>query len=329
VEVLLRHDLRLPVGLDADRARRSAEQRRVPLTLRLRVNAGSPLLEIDVALENRADDHRLALALPLPFAARHYLAGSPFALTRRPFAAPPARPRWVQPPGEAQPFQHAVLVEAPRAGHGVALFAPGLREIASDPALAPRSGVALRLTLLRSVRWLSRADLSTRPAGDAGPPWRVEGARQQGPLALRLALLAYPRGARGEALRAGRLHADPPRLLAPTEPAPTDAPPRPVTSPRAALDAITRADGGAAARGLLCLEPADVQLTALVPAGAGQLDARLLNCSPRRRHAQLRGPFERRALAVNLRGERTSELDRLDVPLDPWQLRTVRLSLLQ
>ena len=256
-EVTLRYRLNLPAGLTADRRARRRARRRQPLTLRLRLVSGSPLLELELELDNRVDDHRLRLQLSVPGAQRA-LAGGPFELRTLSLAAPASRPDWWQTPPATEPFAEvAALVTG--AG-GVALFAPGLREC---EARRMRGGGALLITLLRSVRWLARDDLRTR-RDLAGPMWPVEGARQLGRHRYRLGVLPFF----GDPLDAGlqrhaRVHADPPMPLVESHPAPRHAPLPPTLT-------------------ALGVAPASVVVEAIRPAPAGGVDIRLVNSTRHR-----------------------------------------------
>jgi len=200
------------------------------------------------------------------------VAGAPFQLVRRP-VEPLPRPEWHQAPAATQPFSDLVALEGPRGG--IALLAPGLREV---EARRGRSGTRLSLTLLRSVRWLSRDDLVTRQ-GEAGPCFPVDGARQLGRIAYRLALLPY-RGSLLEAdlSRRAREHADPPRVLE-----------------------LARAGSGVlpARLALLAVEPACVQLVALLPEEEGTLEARLVNLLDGPVRARLLGPYRARRVRLD------------------------------
>ena len=149
---------------------------RVVLTL----HAGSPALRCTLRLDNRATDHRLRLRVPTGVPGVAAVAGSQFGAVVRPAVVPePGRyPR--ETPVATAPAQRFVAVaDGPR---GLAVLAPGFFEY----ELAPNGD--LRVTLLRAVGQLSRADLPTRP-GHAGWPMATPEAQCLGPDWLQLAVV--------------------------------------------------------------------------------------------------------------------------------------------
>jgi len=86
---------------------------------------------------------------------------------------------WIHPAPRTFPLQGAV-----EAG-GLAVGAPGLLEAEVD------AEGTIALTLVRSVGWLSRPDLRTRP-GEAGPSLPTPGAQCLGEIELALSLHAAP-----------------------------------------------------------------------------------------------------------------------------------------
>ncbi|MCC6750834.1 MAG: hypothetical protein IT371_24465 [Deltaproteobacteria bacterium] len=303
-ELDLSFALSLPVGLTADRRARTRQVRAVPVSLRVLVTAGAPRLELQLTVENTCDDHRLRLAIPAPFATDAALTGAPFQLVRRPLALPKTS-GWAQPPGPTHPCSGFVALEGPRGG--LALSAPGLHEV--EARHTPR-GTKLLITLLRSVRWLSRADLTTRK-GNAGPPWPVEGARQRGSTTFRVAVIPFADALiDSDALRQAAEHASPPRVVTLEAGSPL-APPRRPLPPRASF---------------LTVKPAAVQVTALRRAPGRALELRLVNLSDTAQLARLEGPLVA-THRLRLDGKRLGPLAEPDrVPLRPFEIATVRLA---
>jgi hypothetical protein len=288
----------LPCDLTRDRRHRRTA-RPAPVTLRALLTAGSPLLELDIAVTNNVEDHRLRLALRAPFVAGEIIAGAPLGVTRRPVRRE-LHPDWHQPPAATQPFQDHVALQGPRGG--VAVLAPGLREV---EARHVRGGTELLITLLRSVLWLSRDDLRTR-RGHAGPETMVLDATLQQTLSFRLAL--YPFAGRwedAEVARRAAEHAAPPYLL--------------VLGPSEASTPLSRS--------LLSLEPATVILSSLVAGPDGSLDARLVNLGERPVRARVAGPFRARARRLRLDGRPQGSVSLDDVPLRAAEILTLRLIL--
>ena len=181
--------VQLPEALEPDRSRRSARRTPMALVLEARVAAGVARVDLRLALEHFARDHRLRLRVPLPSLAGACAATTFDVAPRR--AGAPEGQRWVQSPVATFPQQGFV-----HAG-GVSVVAPGLveAELLADPE------PALALTLLRAVGHLSRHDLHSRP-GLAGPGTTTPAGQVPGPFEAWLSLLPGldPAGARAAEL---------------------------------------------------------------------------------------------------------------------------------
>ena len=178
-QLSIRRRLSLPLEIASDRKQRSSERVEIELLAQVKLAVGIPRIDLDIAVENRARDHRLRLLFPLAESVNEFLAETTFGIaTRSP--GPRADSDWVQ---RAPPtFPHQGFIQA----GGLGLVAPGLPEA----ELAPYGeGHAIALTLLRCVGSLSRPDLMSRP-GPAGPGTATPGAQCPGRLEARLALLA-------------------------------------------------------------------------------------------------------------------------------------------
>ena len=150
---------------------------------RVRVEAvgDSPVLRVRLALDNRANDHRLRLRFPTGLRGVGVLAGAQFGTASR---AAPARRAGRYPAETPVPTAPAHRWVAAAAGaRGLALFAPGFFEY----EWTARGD--LLLTLLRAVGELSRDDLATR-RGHAGWPTPTPGAQCEGREEIELGLAA-------------------------------------------------------------------------------------------------------------------------------------------
>ena len=145
----------------------------------LTLYADSPVLRCTLELDNRATNHRLRLRVPSGVPGVPAVAGGPFGpVTRQAVVVDADRyPR--ETPATTAPAQRYVAVAS--GARGLALLAPGFFEY----ELVAEGDV--RLTLLRCVGQLSRADLATRP-GHAGWPTPTPEAQCLGPDRLQLAV---------------------------------------------------------------------------------------------------------------------------------------------
>ncbi len=154
----LEMDARLPSGLKGDRTARRRSTVACPIQIEVRLVTGVDRVEFVTTLENRAEDHRLRVVFPTSTTTEARAEGH-YAVLRRPVGLPAHGPDWKEPPS---PTHHTLgAVEA----GGVLLLGKGLPEYEVQ---ATGQGTEIALTLIRSVGWLSRDDLSTRPGG-AGP----------------------------------------------------------------------------------------------------------------------------------------------------------------
>ena len=161
--------------------------------LELSLRAGEPFVRVALDVDNRGQDRRLRLRLPLGLPGVPAVAGAPFGSERR-AAVDPALPGFpAEEPVATAPAQR--FAGAAHGARGLALLAPGHFEYEWT------AGGDLCFTLLRSVGELSRDDLRTRP-GHAGWPTPVPGAQCLGPSRVELALAPVP----AAALTGSRVH---------------------------------------------------------------------------------------------------------------------------
>ncbi|MBE3598832.1 MAG: hypothetical protein IMX02_08580 [Limnochordaceae bacterium] len=159
----LRWELELPAGLAPHGRSRSEERVTCPVVTRVSLKAGERRAEFVTDLDNRARDHRLRAWFETGIQSSEVLVDGHFEVLRRPARIIP-HPDWHQPPVPTGLARRWVAV-ARTDGSGLAVLSRGLPEYEPVPG---KSGVTLALTLLRSVGYLSREGLLTRPHG-AGP----------------------------------------------------------------------------------------------------------------------------------------------------------------
>lgn len=202
--------LRVPSSATDDRQARSEALVDLPASVRVALTAGSPRIDFDLTLTNTARDHRLRVVFPTGAArVETARADSAFGVVTRAARREVPAEVLVEAPVSAAPLH--TFVDAGDSVSGMSLFAEGLTEYEVTDGPEP----TLALTLLRSVGWLSREDLSTRH-GNAGPSLPTPGAQCLGPHRFRFA--ARPRAAPpGESslFKEARAFLAPPRLAGP------------------------------------------------------------------------------------------------------------------
>jgi alpha-mannosidase len=183
----VRYDLHLPSGVEKNREHRRPDTVACRVATRVRLRHGSPVTEVEVTLDNRAKDHRLRVVLPTPIAASVLVSDGQFLINERPIEGAEGID-WVQPPPPTRPQQDfSLLCDGER---GLAVFNRGLPEMQAARCQSA-AGIALKLTLLRCVGWLSRDDFSTRRQSNAGPMIHTPDAQCLGTHRFRYALMPF------------------------------------------------------------------------------------------------------------------------------------------
>jgi len=160
---------------------------RVTLRVRLSLDADSDILRVGVDGENGAADHRLRLRLNTGADGASVFADAAFGPVERVPLRLSAEEQMVEAAPPTAPLHRYVSLF--NAAGGATVFSDGLAEYEADDA------GAVRVTLVRAVGELSRADLPERP-GHAGWPAPTPEAQCLGPFGAELALLLHgPRDA--------------------------------------------------------------------------------------------------------------------------------------
>lgn len=194
---------RLPAALAADRVRRGDATVLLPVTTEARIAPGGARVDITVAIENTADDHRLRLLFPTGQPTSRFDAATTFDIAERSTERPDDRD-WAH-PAPATFVQHGFV-----RANGLTVAAPGLPEAEVTP-----DGV-IAVTLVRAVGWLARMDLVSRPQ-PAGPTVAAPGAQCRGRIEARISLFAGANHAEARAAELGLMAvpAGPEPVLAP------------------------------------------------------------------------------------------------------------------
>jgi mannosylglycerate hydrolase len=184
---VIRHRIAVPANL----AERAARQRNGYLDAEFEITLSRNSRRIDVAvrLDNQADDHRVRVLIPTPFATREVLADTQFGTISRP-VQDAAMQNWQEEGWKEAPvpvwnlLNYAVLQEK---RNGLALFTEGLREF----EVVGDEQKAFALTLLRGVGVLGKEDLLLRPGRPSGIKMPVPDAQVRGPLSCRFSLFSF------------------------------------------------------------------------------------------------------------------------------------------
>ncbi len=172
----------IPQSLDENRTERSKTFLNLPIHVSARLVHGIPRLDLEIMLENHADDHRFQTHFPLPFETLEADYDGHYEIVRRSTVLPDADSDWVEQPTTEVPMRNFVAVSNEE--EGLMISTRGLREASVSP------GGIISITLLRCFGWLSRADLATRKGG-AGPQLPTPDGQVHGNHAFHLSLIPF------------------------------------------------------------------------------------------------------------------------------------------
>jgi alpha-mannosidase len=177
--LVIRLEYRLPQRLTDDRRSRTGGPCALPITVRARLAPGVPRLDLEIELDNQAQDHRLQVLFPTGAASAAGVWDAAFQLLERPTAPPVGGADWIEQPAPEMPMRDFV---SNGRSEGLMIAARGLRE----GCVSPEGEIAV--TLLRCFGWLSRDDMSTRKGG-AGPQVETPGGQERGPHRFEMSLI--------------------------------------------------------------------------------------------------------------------------------------------
>jgi len=174
--LIVQRRLEAPIGLAPDRTRREDSRGEIVVEVEACIVPGLPRVDLRIAVDNAVSDHRLRALFPTGAATTRFLAATTFDIAERTTARQDDT-GWVHPAPST--FPHHGWVSA----GGLMVVAPELpeAEVTGDGMIA--------ITLLRSVGWLSRFALPSRPI-PAGPEMPTPGAQLRGRFETRLSLIA-------------------------------------------------------------------------------------------------------------------------------------------
>lgn len=204
-ELMISTQMEIPKSLDGEEGAEREVETRSPETVTIPINTKVRLykdpaidrIEFATTINNTARDHRLRVMFDTPNATDKVRAKEPYGMTERPAVPISGGEGWVEPLPVATSHNQGMLTAG-----DLALYNRGLSEY---EALAGEDGMINRiaLTLQRSVGYLSRGNLSTRP-GWAGPGYATPDAQMVGEYTYEYAVSLSGQAPSGEVINAGR-----------------------------------------------------------------------------------------------------------------------------
>ncbi len=176
-------ELEIPRAAENDALRRTDETVSCQFTTEVSLFAGSSIVHVTIEFENLAEDHRLRVLFPTETQAKTCVADSVFDVVERP-VRPKEQDDWFQPVAPTYPMRSFVSASSKK--RGLSLATKGLLEF----EMLEESGGTIALTLLRSVGWLSKTNLTTRN-GAAGPYLETPGAQCIGEQMFEFAIIPH------------------------------------------------------------------------------------------------------------------------------------------
>ena len=296
--IRIRTQLRVPAALASNRRARARRSVSMPVAIDLSLRVGEPFLRAAIRVTNAAKDHRLRAHFPLPFTTTSSHADGAYDVVERGLEAEGGFEQGLP------PFPCRRWVDASDGERGLAVLHRG------TPEYELVGGNELAITLLRSVGWLSRQDLSTR-SGPAGPAFETPGAQLPGDHVLRLALFPH-----GGDWRAGAVHETAERFVLPLR----------------SVGVRGHAGDLPPTGSALSVGPRGIVLSSLATLD-GRTECRVYNTTGAQTEARIRVGQPLRLgepSILDLFGEPlaalTTEDDTIVVPLRPWEIATVRIS---
>ncbi len=174
----------LPRCIDPSRLSRSEDTVPCRLVTFVSLQAGSRRVDITTHFDNQAKDHRLRALFPTDCDAETCAAETHFHVIEREIALPDGE-GWREEPTPTKATSG--FVDVSDGDRGLAVANVGLPEY---EVLGRPDGAVIAQTLLRSVGWLSREDLLTRPC-NAGPRVETPEAQCLGPHTFRYAIIPH------------------------------------------------------------------------------------------------------------------------------------------
>ncbi len=183
--IQIKYNLSTPIALSPERTERSKIMRDLPITTFITLYPQVKRIDLQIDLDNQAQDHRIRLLFLTPLQAEKIHVDGHFAVIARSIQLPEGV-HWKQPPSKTNHQLKFISIEEKSVGF--TLCNQGLPEYESYKE--KNGNITLAVTLLRSIGWLALPHLVTR-AEIAGPALATPEAQCLGKHTFKLAIITH------------------------------------------------------------------------------------------------------------------------------------------
>ncbi|MCG7584999.1 mannosylglycerate hydrolase [Photobacterium sp. OFAV2-7] len=187
--------IRYQMALPADLAEREAKQQnaRMDVECTVTLKAGSRRIDVEMALDNQVNDHRVRVLIPTPYVSESVVADNQFGCITRPVDDPEMAnweaDGWKEAPVPVWQLMNFAALEDGK--QGLAVFTNGLREFEVISSKGNEEKDTIALTLFRSVGVLGKEELLLRPGRPSGIKVPTPDSQMRGKLTCRFGLFGY------------------------------------------------------------------------------------------------------------------------------------------
>ena len=181
----------LPENLNERAARKQSAHMNVECTVTLK--AGSRRIDVEMALDNQADDHRVRVLIPTPYVSDTVVADNQFGCITRPVNDPEMenweKDGWKEAPVPVYQLMNFAALQDGK--QGMAVFTNGLREFEVISSNKNEEKDTIALTLFRSIGVLGKEELLLRPGRPSGIKIPTPDSQMRGKLVCRFGLFGF------------------------------------------------------------------------------------------------------------------------------------------
>lgn len=174
---------KIPISLDNSGKQRSTKKKATHINTQVKIWKSKPWIDFTIKIDNQSKDHRLGVQIPTNIKASNIQVLRQFAFETMPINIQ-KQEDWIETPAIENLTNGVIWIHD--SFHAIAIITLGLLEYQS--VIDENGNLVIQLTLLRSVGWLSKPNLTVR-SGPAGPCIPTPQAQMLGGTEAKFALL--------------------------------------------------------------------------------------------------------------------------------------------